>query len=149
MKTLFNITVCGNDDNLKNNFISALKEGYYIVSNQRHSPFVIYDCSNKKDKHNLLGPFNKNHNIIVNNFDMLSISEIKKLINRKGFATIFTSKLSNTELCKLFAQSRHAELYMLLVPYLVDVTDFDTTMKKFEIVTEHIFGIFEKCNKDT
>lgn len=97
----------------------------------------------------MLSPFNKNHNIIINNFDNLSITKIERLINRKGFATIFTSKLSNTELCKLFAKSRRAELYMLLVPYLIDVTDFDTTTRRFEIVTENIFGIFEKCNNAT
>lgn len=149
MKTLFNITVCGDDEILKQDFITALKEGYYIASNQHSNPFIVYDCSNKKDRRSLLSPFNKNHNIIVNNFDKLDIEDIEKQIKRKGFATIFTSKLSNVELCKLFAKSRHAELYMILVPYLIDVTDFDKTMKRFEMVTEHIFGTFEKCNRDT
>ncbi len=149
MKTLFNITVCGDDEVLKQDFVTAFKEGYYIASNQRRNSFIVYDCRNKKDRHSLLSPLNKNQNIIVNHFDELKITEIKRLINRKGFATIFTSKLSNTELCKLFAKLRCAELYMLLAPYLVDVTDFDTTMKRFEIVTENIFGIFEKCNNET
>lgn len=33
MKTLFNITICGDDEILKQDFITALKEGYYMASN--------------------------------------------------------------------------------------------------------------------
>lgn len=134
MKTLFNIIVCGHNEILKRYSINEIKKNF-IKDNSIH----IYDCSNKTGKLKLLLISKKSKITLVDNFDKLSLSQLKRVLKKKGCVNLLVTKLSNEEIYKWFYKTHCIELYIQLFPYLLDADNFKESAKKFEIVKTGLF----------
>lgn len=134
MKTLFNIIICGHNEILKRYNINKIKK-----KRLNSDSTVIYNCNNYRDKVKLLLLPNKSHYKIIDNFDSLTKLQLKIVMRKSGRVNLLVTRLSSKEIYQWFYKKNCIELYIQLFPYLLDVDDTKSSVKRFTIVKEGLF----------
>lgn len=137
MKTLFNIVICGHNEILKRYNINEIKKKHLNSDST-----VIYNCNNYIDKVKLLLVPNKSHYKIIDNFDSLTKLQLKIVIRKSGRVNLLVTRLSSKEIYQWFYKKNCIELYIQLFPYLLDVDDSKSSVKRFTIVKKGLFEYF-------
>lgn len=133
MKTLFNIIICGHNEILKRYNINEIKKERSNVN-----PIVVYNCNNIKDKVKLLYLPNKSHYKMIDNFDSLTKLQLKAVMRKSGCVNLLVTRLSSKEIYQWFYKKNCIELYTQLFPYLLDVDNTKSCLKRFTIVSEDL-----------
>lgn len=134
MKPLFNIIICGHNEILKRYNINEIKKERSNVN-----PIVVYNCNNIKDKVKLLYLPNKSHYKMIDNFDSLTKLQLKAVMKKSGCVNLLVTRLSSKEIYQWFYKKNCIELYTQLFPYLLDVDNTKSCLKRFTIVSEDLF----------
>lgn len=134
MKTLFNIIICGHNEILKRYNINEIKK-----KRLNSDSIVVYNCNHYMDKVKLLLVPNKSHYKIIDNFDSLTKLQLKVVMRKSGRVNLLLTRLSSKEIYQWFYKKNCIELYIQLFPYLLDVDDTKSSVKRFTIVKEGLF----------
>lgn len=134
MKTLFNIIICGHNEILKRYNINEIKK-----KRLNSDSIVVYNCNHYMDKVKLLLVPNKSHYKIIDNFDSLTKLQLKVVMRKSGRVNLLLTRLSSKEIYQWFYKKNCIELYIQLFPYLLDVDDTKSSVKRFMIVKKGLF----------
>lgn len=134
MKALFNIIICGHNEILKRYNINEVKKNY----GKKYS-IAVYNCKCIRDRVKLLLTINKSNLKIINNFDSLTILQLKMVMRKNGCVNLLVSRLSNKEIYQWFYEKNCIEFYIQFFPYLLDFDDIKSSVKRFEIVKKGLF----------
>lgn len=134
MKTLFNIIICGHNEILKRYNINEIEK-----KRLNSDSIVVYNCNHYMDKVKLLLVPNKSHYKIIDNFDSLTKLQLKVVMRKSGRVNLLLTRLSSKEIYQWFYKKNCIELYIQLFPYLLDVDDTKSSVKRFTIVKEGLF----------